>query len=324
MSIIVQKYGGTSVATKEKLENICSRIISYINKKNKLVIVVSAQGKTTDKLNSLSLEYSDNPNKEDLDLLLSIGEVQTVALLSMMLKDKGIKVATLTGGQIGIVSDSNFGNAKIENIYTDNIIQNLNNDTVVIIPGFQAINKFGEITTLGRGGSDLTAVALACSLKANRCEIYTDVDGVLTSNPKVVHKTKLLKNISYDEMLQAASSGAKVLHDRCVSLAKKYDLNINVKNSDNNSKGSVVSNITMESSKISILSNIDNLSKISIVGNMLLSNNEILVKIFSILAKENIKLENISFSETCISLIISNSNMENLINILHNELITNS
>ena len=238
-----------------------------------------------------------------------------------MLKDKGVKVSTLTGSQIGIVSDSNFGNAKIENIYTDNILQNLNDGNVVIVPGFQAINKFGEITTLGRGGSDLTAVAIACGLKAKRCEIYTDVDGVLTSNPKVVDKAKLLKTISYNEMIEAACSGAKVLHDRSVSLAKNYNLKINVKNSENSKKGTIVNNTTMESSKISILSNIDNLSKISIIGNMLVSNNEVLLKLFSILDKENIKLENVSISQTCISIIVSNNNIENLINSLHKELL---
>lgn len=175
MSIIVQKYGGSSVSSKEKLENICNRIISYINKNHKLVIVVSAQGKTTDNLHKLSLEYSDNPNKQDLDLLLSTGEMQTVALLSMMLKDKGYNSIALTNFQLGIITDSNFGEAKINEVYSDTISNLLDENHIVIIPGFQAIDKFGYITTLGRGGSDLTAVAVACGLKAKRCEIYTDV-----------------------------------------------------------------------------------------------------------------------------------------------------
>ena len=240
----------------------------------------------------------------------------------MMLKDKGVKVETLTANQIGIISDSRYGNAKIETIYNDNILSNFKKFDVIIVPGFQAVNKLGQITTLGRGGSDLTAVALGCSLKAKRCEIYTDVDGVLTSNPKVVTKTKLLKNISYNEMLEAATSGANVLHDRSVSLAKKYNLNIKVKNSNNTKDiGTTVKSNTMEKCKISILSNIDNLSKISIIGNMLLSNNTILENIFSILSKENIKLENISLSETCINLVVSSEYMHDLINILHKELI---
>lgn len=175
MQIIVQKYGGSSVANKENLENICNRIISYANKHYKLIIVVSAQGNTTDKLHKLSMQYSSNPNKQDLDLLLSTGELQTVALLSMMLKDKGIKSTSLTNSQIGIITDSNFGQAKINEIYNDTILNLLEENHIVIIPGFQGINKFGYTTTLGRGGSDLTAVALACSLKAKRCEIYTDV-----------------------------------------------------------------------------------------------------------------------------------------------------
>ena len=240
-----------------------------------------------------------------------------------MLKDKGYPTTTLTGSQIGIISDSNFGSAKIEEIFNDNIIDNLDKKNIVIIPGFQAVNKFGRVTTLGRGGSDLTAVAIACSLKAKKCEIYTDVDGVLTSNPKVVLKAKLLKNISYNEMLEAASSGAKVLHNRSVSLAKKYNLKIDVKNSSTTSKGTSVIKKDcekMEESKISILSNIDNLSKISIIGSMLFENN-ILLTIFKILNNEKIKLENISFSETCISLIVPTTSVELLINTLHDKFI---
>ena len=193
MNIIVQKYGGSSVENKEKLETICNKIISYKNKNFKLVIVVSAMGKTTDGLIQKAKEFSNSPTKRELDLLLTTGEIQTVALLSMMLNERGYKSIGLTGEQAGIISDSAYGNATIKSIYTNNILHYLNDDYIVIVAGFQAVDRFGNITTLGRGGSDLSAVAIASALNAKRCEIYSDIDGVFSADPKIITRAKLLK-----------------------------------------------------------------------------------------------------------------------------------
>lgn len=176
MDIVVQKYGGSSVADKEKLELVIKKIISAVNQDNKVVVVVSAQGKTTDALINKASEYCESTYNKEMDLLLSTGEIQTVALLTMMLKNKGHDAVGLTGGQAGIITDSNFSAARIKMVMKENITKYLESGKIVVVAGFQGIDKFGNITTLGRGGSDLSAVAIAASLKAARCEIYTDVE----------------------------------------------------------------------------------------------------------------------------------------------------
>lgn len=176
MDIVVQKYGGSSVASKEKLEFVIQKILSVANKDNRVVVIVSAQGKTTDSLINKAKEYCENTYNKEMDLLLSTGEIQTVALLTMMLKNRGYEAIGLTGGQAGVITDSNFSNAKIKMILHENITKHLDCGKIVVIAGFQGIDKFGNITTLGRGGSDLSAVAIAASIKAERCEIYTDVE----------------------------------------------------------------------------------------------------------------------------------------------------
>ena len=176
MDIVVQKYGGTSVASKEKLEMVIDKVISAVKDEKKVVVVVSAQGKTTDSLINKANEYCNKTYNKEMDLLLSTGEIQTVALLTMMLKNRGYDAIGLTGGQAGVITDSNFCNAKIKMIMQENITKHLESGKIVIVAGFQGIDKFGNITTLGRGGSDLSAVAIAASLKASRCEIYTDVE----------------------------------------------------------------------------------------------------------------------------------------------------
>ena len=240
MNIIVQKYGGTSVESKEKMEKICENIISYKLKNSKLVVVVSAQGKTTDELLKKAGDYTTIQSKRELDLLLSTGEIQSASLLSMMLNEKGFESVALTGQQAGILSDSTYGSANIKDIYKENIMKYLNNDVIVIVAGFQASDKLGNITTLGRGGSDLSAVAIACALKAKKCEIYSDIDGIYSADPRIITKAKLLKNISYDEMLEAATAGAKVLHNRSVNIGKKNNVPITVKNSQKDTEGSTV------------------------------------------------------------------------------------
>lgn len=328
MKIVVQKYGGTSVENKEKLEVICKNIISHVKNNEKLVIVVSAQGNTTDTLIKKATEISSHPVKRELDLLITTGEIQTVAYLSLMLNEKGYKTIGLTGEQAGILSDSTYGNATIKEIYTNNIINNLNDGRIVVVAGFQAVDKLGNITSLGRGGSDLSAVAIASALKASKCEIYSDIDGIFSADPRIIPKAKLLKNISYEEMLEAASAGAKVLHNRSVNIGKRNDIPIYVKNSQDSSKeGSVVkkiSNKNFEDYEIKFITKKDDISKICIIGDMVMSNKEAIIKIFNIAYKENITIYMISFSEIAISIIIDKDKSQIFMEKLHNCLIENN
>lgn len=328
MKIVVQKYGGTSVENKEKLEVICKNIISHVKNNEKLVIVVSAQGNTTDTLIKKATEISSHPVKRELDLLITTGEIQTVAYLSLMLNEKGYKTIGLTGEQAGILSDSTYGNATIKEIYTNNIIKHLNDGKIVVVAGFQAVDKLGNITSLGRGGSDLSAVAIASALKASKCEIYSDIDGIFSADPRIIPKAKLLKNISYEEMLEAASAGAKVLHNRSVNIGKRNDIPIHVKNSQDSSKeGSVVkkiSNKNFEDYEIKFITKKDDISKICIIGDMVMSNKEAIIKIFNIAYKENITIYMISFSEIAISIIIDKDKSQIFMEKLHNCLIENN
>lgn len=334
MNIIVQKYGGSSVENKEKLEKICSKIISYKNKNCKLVVVVSAMGKTTDKLIEKANFFSNSPSKREMDLLLTTGELQTVALLSMMLNEKGYKTIGLTGEQAGIISDSTYGNATIKSIYTNNILNYLNDDYIVVVAGFQAVDRFGNITTLGRGGSDLSAVAIASALNAKRCEIYSDIDGVFSADPKIITRAKLLKKISYNEMLEAASAGAKVLHNRSVHMGKKNNMPIYVKNACNNSKGTIVKDIPLEerifiekeeegfeSYKVKFITKKDDISKISIIGDMVMTNKDTVHKIFDLASKEHVTIYMITFSELSLNLIVDKLIAEDFMKKLHYELI---
>ncbi|MDO4283283.1 MAG: aspartate kinase [Clostridia bacterium] len=327
MSIVVQKYGGTSVATKENLEKICEKIIAYASKKIKLVIVVSAQGKTTDHLIAKANDYSNAPNKRDLDLLLTTGEIQTASLLSMMLNERGYDSVSLTGYQAGILSDSTYGNANIKHIYTENILNYLNSGYIVVVAGFQAIDKLGNITTLGRGGSDLSAVAIASALKANKCEIYSDIDGIYSADPRIISKAKLLKKISYNEMLEAASAGAKVLHNRSVNVGKKYQMPIYVKNAVKNSNGSLVTDDSLENpdvienKNIKFITKKEDIAKICIVGDMIMSNKKAITKIFSLADEENVTIYMISFSELALNIIIDKDKSESFMKKLHSILI---
>lgn len=326
MDIIVQKYGGTSVENKEKLENICKRIIEYKKSGKDLVVVVSAQGKTTDNLISKAYEYSapNIPNSKALDVLISTGEMQTVALLCIMLENKGYECISLTGLTTGIITNSNFGNARILDVNTSNIINQLKSGKIVVVSGFQGTDRLGNITTLGRGGSDLSAVAIASSLKAKKCEIYTDVDGVLSCDPKIISKAKLQKNITYNEMLEAASSGAKVLHNRCVSFAKKNDLKIYVKNSQKNVRGSLISDNTSnlnEASKVKIISKKDSLCKVSLISDMISECKDIFEISFKIAKEMDIQIYMISYNELSLNLLIDSEKADSYIKKLHEKLI---
>ena len=334
MNIIVQKYGGTSVESKEKMEKICENIISYKLKNSKLVVVVSAQGKTTDELLKKAGDYTTIQSKRELDLLLSTGEIQSASLLSMMLNEKGFESVALTGQQAGILSDSTYGSANIKDIYKENIMKYLNNDVIVVVAGFQASDKLGNITTLGRGGSDLSAVAIACALKAKKCEIYSDIDGIYSADPRIITKAKLLKNISYDEMLEAATAGAKVLHNRSVNIGKKNNVPITVKNSQKDTEGSTVKemlkdDILVPSNKpndfedfsVKFITKKDDISKICIVGDMVMSNKEVVIKIFNVASKENTQIYMISFSEMAINIIVDKDKSISFMKALHKELI---
>lgn len=240
MKIIVQKYGGTSVGTPERIMAVAERIKSYVQKGNSVVVVVSAMGKTTDHLIDLAKQIAKSPSRREMDMLLSTGEQVSIALLAMALHEKGVDAISYTGSQVRVMTDGNFSEAKIESIATDRIMKSLEEGKVVIVAGFQGIDDEENITTLGRGGSDTTAVALAAVLKTRDCEIYTDVDGVFTADPRVVPNAKKLAEISYDEMLELARLGAGVLHSRSVEFAKKYNIKITVRSSFNYEEGTIV------------------------------------------------------------------------------------
>lgn len=241
MEIVVQKFGGSSVANTERLNIVCNHIISEKEREKKLVVVVSAQGNTTDNLIQEENEVSLKPNKREHDVLVSVGEQITVAKLAMLLQEKGYNAVSYLGWQIPIITDSNFGDANIIEIDNKKIIEELEKDNIVVVAGFQGIDKENNITTLGRGGSDTTAIALASILKAEKCEIFTDVDGVYSEDPNKNKSAIKYKEISYDKMLEMANNGAKVLHNKCVKMAKEKNVKIVVKSTfEKESKGTIV------------------------------------------------------------------------------------
>lgn len=243
MEIIVQKFGGSSVSNTDKLFNVCKHITKEKNKGNSVVVVVSAQGKTTDQLIKEEKEILEYPNKREHDVLVSVGEQITIAKLAMYLHKLGYKAISYLGWQIPIVTDSNFGDANITKIETCKIIQSLKDDNIVIVAGFQGIDKESNITTLGRGGSDTTAIALAAALQAKKCEIFTDVDGVYSEDPNKNEKAIKFDKISYNKMLEMANNGAKVLHNKCVKLAQEKQVKIVVKSTfKDESEGTIVCN----------------------------------------------------------------------------------
>ena len=325
MGIVVQKFGGSSVASTEKLFNVCNHIAKEYGKGNKVVVVVSAQGKTTDKLLSEEEEITQSPNKREHDVLLSIGEQITIAKLVMCLNELGYDAISYTGWQVPIITDVNHGDSRIKYIDTSKIVESLNLGKIVVIAGFQGISEKGEITTLGRGGSDTTAVALASALNAEKCDIYTDVDGVYSSDPRIIEDVVKIKSISYDEMLELASLGAKVLHNRCVELAKKYDTEINVKSSfKEKSLGTAIKKPKdMENLTISGITKDDNISRITIIG----KENKVgrLYRVFKILAENNISIDTIAQTlgehmVKDISFTVKKSDLNNTIKILNENL----
>jgi aspartate kinase len=240
MALIVQKYGGTSVGDIDRIKNVAQRIKKSRDEGHSLVVVVSARSGVTNELIAKAKAITDRPDTREMDMLLAIGEQETIALTAMALHAIGIPAVSYTGAQAGIVTDQVFTKAKIKQIAPKGIMQDLKAGKVVIVAGFQGINESGQITTLGRGGSDLTAIALAAACKADKCEIYTDVDGVYTTDPRIVKEAKKIKEISYDEMLELASLGSKVMQSRSVEFAKKYGVVFEVRSSFNHNPGTIV------------------------------------------------------------------------------------
>lgn len=291
MALIVQKYGGSSVADVQKIKRVAQNISKFRAANNQVVVVVSALGDTTDELIKLAKEINPKPSKREMDMLLATGEQVSIALLAMALDAIDIPVISLTGPQVGIITDSVHTKARIKEIKTERINTELNQGKVVIVAGFQGKTSQNEITTLGRGGSDTTAVALAAALNADLCEIYTDVEGVYTADPRVVKNASKLAKISYDEMLELASLGAKVLHPRSVELAKLYKVCLSVRSSYINKEGTlVVDNSLMEKEfVVTGLAHDLNVAKIGLFD--VPDQPGIANKIFSALAKANINVD---------------------------------
>ena len=268
MSLVVQKYGGTSVGTVDRIKHIAGRIAAMQRDNHRIVVVVSAMNDETDRLTRLAHEISDQPDERELDLLLSSGERVTIALVAMTLKEMGVEARSFTGRQVGIFTNNTHTKARIERIAAVRITTALEHNLVPVVAGFQGINEQSDVTTLGRGGSDLTAIALAASLHADRCEIYTDVDGVYTADPRIVPTAKRLDRISYEEMLEMASLGANVLQDRAVVFAANHQVRIVVKSSFTEGPGTEVvkEHKEMERNAVSGVTYDRNQAKVTLIG----------------------------------------------------------
>ena len=285
--LIVKKFGGTSVANPERIKNVARRCVEEYQKGNDVVVVLSAMGDSTDDLLDLAGQITDRPSKRELDMLLGTGEQVSVALTAMAVQSMGVPCISLNTFQVKMHTTSTYGNARLKKIDTDRIRNELDNRKIVFVCGFQGINKYGDLTTLGRGGSDTTAVALAAALHADACEIYTDVDGVYTCDPRIVPGAKKLKEITYDEMLEMATLGAQVLHNRSVSLAKKYDVPIVVRSSLTEAEGTVVKEVvTLEKRLISGVAVDKSPARISLIG--LQDNPGVAFKVFNLLSRKGI------------------------------------
>ncbi|MGE5620628.1 MAG: aspartate kinase [Sphingomonadaceae bacterium] len=268
MALIVQKYGGSSVATAERILAVARRVATTKEAGNSVVVVVSAMGKTTDQLIALAREVSPEPDERELDLLLSTGETVSATLMAMALRHMGHTAISLTAGQAGIRTDSLHGRARIKSVDTERLWRELGDGKIVIVTGFQGITDQFDITTLGRGGSDTTAVALAVALKSDRCDIYTDVDGVYTADPRLVPQARRLEEISYEEMLEMAQLGSKVMHPRSVELGGAFGVPIMVRSSFNDQPGTLIHEVKeMETrNRVRGIAHDLNVAKISVVG----------------------------------------------------------
>lgn len=288
--LIVKKFGGSSVANKERIFRVAERCIEEYKKGNDVVVVLSAMGDTTDELLAKAADINPNAPKRELDMLLTTGEQVSVSLMAMAMHALGVPAVSLNAYQVMMHSTSRYGNARFKRIDSERIRHELDSRKIVIVTGFQGVNKYDDYTTLGRGGSDTTAVALAAALRAGACEIYTDVDGVYTADPRVVKNARKLKEITYDEMLELATSGAKVLHNRSVEMAKKYGVQLVVRSSLNLEEGTTVKEVAkMEKMLISGVAGDKNTARISVLG--VSDQPGVAFKIFHTLAKNNINVD---------------------------------
>ena len=321
MSLIVQKFGGSSVADADKVRNVARIITETYRKGHQVVVVLSAQGDTTDDLIDKAREINPKPSKREMDMLLATGEQISISLMAMAIEHMGYQVVSLTGWQAGMRTDAVYGAARIKRVRTERIQKELDKNKIVLVAGFQGYNKYDDITTLGRGGSDTSAVALAASLHADLCQIYTDVDGVYTADPRHVVGAKKLDEITFDEMLELASLGAQVLHNRSVEMAKRYNVNLEVLSSFSGKPGTKVKEVvkTMEKTHVSGVAKDKNVARIALVG--LEDRPGIAFKIFSLLAKNNVNvdiiLQSIGRNETKdISFTVSQDDMAKAVEVM--------
>ena len=290
MALIVQKFGGSSVKDAERINNVADIVTSTYKEGNDVVVVVSAQGDTTDDLIAKAAEINEKPSKREMDMLLSSGEQISAALLAMAIERMGYPVVSLLGWQVGFDTSSDYGNARIKRVNAQRIEQELDKRRIVVVTGFQGVNRYGDMTTLGRGGSDTSAVAIAAAMHADLCQIFTDVDGVYTADPRKIPGAIKLSSISYDEMLELATLGAQVLHNRSVEMAKKYNIELEVLSSLTRRKGTIVKEESnVEKMLISGVAKDDNISRISIIG--VPDKPGLAFKIFSKLASKGINVD---------------------------------
>ena len=291
MSLIVQKFGGSSVANADRVRNVARIITETYRRGHNVVVVLSAQGDTTDDLIEKAKEINPHASKREMDMLLATGEQISISLVAMAIEAMGYQVVSLTGWQAGMLTDSNYGAARIKRIRTERVQAELDKRKIVLVAGFQGINKYDDITTLGRGGSDTSAVALAASLHADLCQIYTDVDGVYTADPRKVTGAYKLDEITYDEMLELASLGAQVLHNRSVEMAKRYHVNLEVLSSLTGNPGTNVKEVVkkMEKSHVSGVAKDKDVARLAVMG--VKDEPGIAFKIFSLLAKGQINVD---------------------------------
>ena len=290
MALIVKKFGGSSVADAKKIQNVCNVIAKTYDAGNDVVVVLSAQGDTTDDLIEKAMEINPKASKREMDMLLSTGEQISISLAAMCLEKMGYPVVSLTGWQVGMQTNSEHSAARIRKVEGSRIRKELDKHRIVLVAGFQGINKFGDVTTLGRGGSDTSAVALAVALQADLCQIYTDVDGVYTTDPRICANAQKLDEITYDEMLELASLGAQVLHNRSVELAKCYGVELEVLSSFSGNPGTIVKEVVkVEKTYISGVAQDKKIARIALVG--LADTPGVAYKVFSLLAKHKVNVD---------------------------------
>ena len=290
MALIVQKFGGTSVANAERVAHVADIIANTYRQGNQVVVVVSAQGKTTDELIAKAQEINPNPSKRELDALMATGELVSMSLMAMALDKLGIPAKSLSGWQAGVHTDSTHGASRVKRVDAERLRNELDKGNVIIVAGFQGINKYDDVTTLGRGGSDTSAVALAAALDADLCQIYTDVDGIYTADPRIVPDAIKIDEITYDEMLELASLGANVLHNRSVEMAKKYNVNMEVLSSMTGAEGTFVKEVTdVEKLLIKGVTKDINIARISAMG--VSDKPGIAFRLFSLLAKNKVSVD---------------------------------